>query len=355
MREVNLLVGSGGRRNYLVNWFREAMGQMGVRGTVSVIDATPHAPALADADRAAVVPPFASDEYFPALESICKDWDIDLAFSVNDYEATLWASHDRSPFADLGINLIAPTPVCQALVEDKAAYSGAFGGAQVLTPKTLLGTQAIDLVSLPWDGDVIIKHRYGSGSVGLTRAGANHWLGELRRVAAAATDRFGAPVASSEEGLENVVVQQAIDGVEHGLDIVHDFDGNFVTALARRKMRMRSGETDQATTVDATPFLTVAQQVGAVTGHRGLIDTDVMVDSDGLLHVIDVNPRFGGGYPFSHVAGARIPHAYLAWHLGESIQDEWLRYQPDVVSAKTEDIRVARADLASSDVSGKIA
>lgn len=352
MREVNLLIGSGGRRNYLVNWFREAMDEMGIRGTVSVIDATPHAPALADADRAAVVPPFSSGEYFPALESMCKDWNIGLAFSVNDYEATLWASHDRSPFADLGINLIAPSSVCQALVEDKAAYSGAFGSAQVLTPRTLIGTEAVDVGSLPWDGDVIIKHRYGSGSVGLTRAGSNDWLGELQRVAAAATDRFGSPVVSSAEGLENVVVQQAIEGVEHGLDIVHDFDGNFVTALARRKMRMRSGETDQAKTVDVAPFLTLAQQVGAVTGHRGLIDTDVMVDSGGLLHVLDVNPRFGGGYPFSHVAGVRIPHAYLAWHLGEPSQEEWLRYQPGVVSAKTEDIRVARAELTPADVAG---
>ncbi|KRF21041.1 hypothetical protein ASG90_01090 [Nocardioides sp. Soil797] len=318
------------------------MAGQGLKGTVCVIDASPSAPALADADRFSVVPPFASDEYFPAVAELCAAWGVGLAFSVNDFEATLWATDPSSPFSRGGVNLIAPSLVCQSLVEDKAAYRDAFESSGIRTPVTLIGTDAYGLDGLPWEGDVIIKHRFGSGSVGLARVAQHQWHGQLARTAAGAMDRLGRSVSSLEEGLGNVVVQQAIDGAEHGLDVVHDFDGKYVTTLARRKLRMRSGETDQAVTVSAEPFHEIARLLGGITKHRGLIDTDVIVNPAGVPYLIDVNPRFGGGYPFSHVAGAAIPHAYLAWHTGLAVADEWFSYEVGVTSAKTEDIRVAR-------------
>lgn len=338
---VNVLIGSGGRRNYLVNWFREAIKDLGIQGSVCVLDAARSAPALADADLAATVPPFSSDEYFPAVAELCREWDVDLALSLNDYEATQWSTSANAPFENMGINLIAPSGMCQALVEDKAAYRRAFESALVSTPETLTGAEALALTELPWQGEVIVKHRYGSGSVGLARVAQGSWRSEVLRVAETARDRFGEHVVNRDSGLVNVVVQQAIDGAEYGVDVVHDFEGQFVSTLVRRKLRMRSGETDQAVTVAPDDFVGVARAIGEVTAHRGLIDTDVLVDDAGQMFVIDVNPRFGGGYPFSHVAGARIPHAYLAWHLGRPVEIDWCSYSADVTSAKTEDIRIA--------------
>jgi carbamoyl-phosphate synthase large subunit len=342
MEEVNILIGSGGRRNYLVNWFRQAISDMGVKGAVCVIDATHAAPSLADADRFAIVPPFGSDEYFPALTSLCHEWNVGLAFSLNDFESTRWASAQQSPFSSLNVNLVAASASCQALVEDKLAYASAFNDGVLRTPITMTGIEAMEIDDLPWDGDVIVKHRYGSGSIGLARVSPNAWREQLLRTADGARDKDGAPVSLLADGLKNVVVQQAIDGVEYGLDVVHDFQGRFVASLARQKLRMRSGETDQATTVDAAPFLAAAQALGEVTGHRGLIDTDLIVDREGVPYVIDVNPRFGGGYPFSHVAGAQVPRAYVAWHLGRTEQAEWFDYAVGVTASKTEDIRIAR-------------
>ena len=61
---------------------------------------------------------------------------------------------------------------------------------------------------------------------------------------------------------------------------------------------------------------------------------DVFVDASGDIYVIDINPRFGGGYPFSHVAGARVPECYVAWTLGREPDPAWLRCRPDVVAGK---------------------
>ena len=37
-------------------------------------------------------------------------------------------------------------------------------------------------------------------------------------------------------------------------------------------------------------------------------------------YVIDMNARFGGGYPFSHLAGMDLPRAYVAWAEGKEAE-----------------------------------
>lgn len=342
--EVNILIGSGGRRNYLVNWFRAAIRDAGMRGRVCVIDSSPAAPALADADEMAVVPSFDSPDYFSSLETLCEKWSVDLAFSLNDFESSLWASASESPFLQMErINLVAASAECQRLVEDKAGYHRRLAAIGVSSPPTLVGSDALECEDLPWGGSrVVIKHRFGSGSNGLTICDRTDWRTRLMMVAERAADRNGRPAAGVPEGLQNTLVQQAIEGTEYGLDLVSDFNAVPQGLLARRKIRMRAGETDQAISQSPGPFLEMTRRLSSLTGHRGLIDVDVIVDNEGTQWLLDINPRFGGGYPFSHVAGANVPAAYLAWHLGLRADPLWLQSSVGVMSAKTEDIRLAR-------------
>ncbi len=110
--------------------------------------------------------------------------------------------------------------------------------------------------------------------------------------------------------------------------------------LARRKVRMRAGETDKAVTVDPAPCTRIAERIAEASDLTGLIDVDVFVDDFGGASVIDINPRFGGGYPFVHLAGADVPLYYLAQAFGVDIGESWNRYEWNVVSAKFESIRV---------------
>ena len=66
----------------------------------------------------------------------------------------------------------------------------------------------------------------------------------------------------------------------------------------------------------------------------------MFLDEDGTASVIDINPRFGGGYPFVHLAGADVPRYYLQRALGLEADDAWRRCTPGVVSAKHESVRV---------------
>ena len=75
-------------------------------------------------------------------------------------------------------------------------------------------------------------------------------------------------------------------------------------------------------------------KIAAAIPHVCLIDTYVIDDDDGRLWLIDINPRFGGGYPFSHLAGADAPAAYVRWSRGLYSGASLLEYKSDVVAAK---------------------
>ncbi len=115
--------------------------------------------------------------------------------------------------------------------------------------------------------------------------------------------------------------------------MINDLQGRYVSTLIKRKLSMRAGETDRAITVHDPELEALGQRLGQALGHVGNLDCDVIVGPDGP-RVIELNPRFGGSYPFAHQAGANLPAALLAWALGNAARPEWLRVRPNVTSAK---------------------
>ena len=65
----------------------------------------------------------------------------------------------------------------------------------------------------------------------------------------------------------------------------------------------------------------VGTAVGKALGHIGNLDMDVFVTED-AVYVLELNARFGGGYPFSHLAGVNLPKAIIKWLSGEALTDE---------------------------------
>ncbi|NWN81512.1 MAG: hypothetical protein HLX48_00750 [Halomonas sp.] len=66
---------------------------------------------------------------------------------------------------------------------------------------------------------------------------------------------------------------------------------------------MRAGETDKAVTVAPELFQETVAKISSVLPHRGNLDCDFL-ERDGKFYLLEINPRFGGGYPFTHLAGA---------------------------------------------------
>lgn len=328
---MNILLSSVGRRPYLVRWFRDALRDNAVDGTVIAADVDPHAPSRPFADAFVLAPTVVDPSYESWLRRTLTEHDVDLAISINDFELSTWALLSDDDELRSLVRLSADT---QRVIEDKFATSQALDAAEVSSPITWLGGTLPGPDDAP--GPFVTKGRFGSASRGLRFADRNTLQSAIDEAVQEVTTRQGVPALSQTEvpPSELLVVQERIDGVEYGLDVVSNLDGEYAGVLARRKIAMRSGETDRAVSVDPTPFEEIARGIAQAIPHPGTIDVDVFVDESGDCFVIDINPRFGGGYPFSHLSGARVPSCYVAWALGRSEDPSWLRYDTQVIAGK---------------------
>ncbi|WP_018296183.1 ATP-grasp domain-containing protein [Corynebacterium lubricantis] len=345
---MNILLTSIGRRPYLIRWFREALSANNLSGRAIAADLDPYSPAQAFATDFVIAPRVDDPAYRDWLANVLQEYSIDLAVSINDFELSEWA---LLPHTQEWAPLLRLTPETQRLVEDKFEMGEALAAGGVCTPATWLGSEVTGGVSTEKSGGTgskfITKGRYGSASRGLHFATADSLSNAIEIATLEVTTRQGiAALEQKDVAPESlVIVQERIEGIEYGVDVVCDLEGNFAAALARRKIAMRAGETDRAETVAPDAFTEVAKKVAAVVPHPGVIDIDVLVDGDGNQFVIDVNPRFGGGYPFSHLAGAHIPSAYVAWAAGLHVQREWFESTPGTFGSKyVEAVKVDGAD-----------
>ncbi len=102
---------------------------------------------------------------------------------------------------------------------------------------------------------------------------------------------------------KNFIYQEYIKGTELHFDILNDFNGKYLASCVKRKISMRNGETDVAETLIQKKFFKIAKSISKKIQHHGNLDCDAIVDKKGKIFFIDFNPRFGGGYPFTHLSG----------------------------------------------------
>jgi carbamoyl-phosphate synthase large subunit len=344
----NVLICSAGRRNYLVRWFREAVARSGDGGRVVVADANPLSPAQAEADHFELLPAISDGQYTAALEDICVRNDVALALSLNDFELSQWARGPASPACPTTfIHLAADV---QEVAEDKLLLAEVLRNTDFPSPPTVTARQWLSdpsALNIDESSSVVLKNRFGSGSKGLRIIPLSELRQAISERIADVHDQVGARVSDARAAADALVVQPLVPGVEYGVDVVCDFNGVVAAPLARRKLAMRHGETDSAVTVEAGSWHNYARQLTAAVPHRGIIDTDVIEDSNGRRWTIDVNPRFGGGYPFSHLAGADVPRSYLSWLSDAADARGALEYAPGVYSSKSLEVAQVRAPHAS--------
>ena len=190
---------------------------------------------------------------------------------------------------------------------------------------------------------VIIKPRWGMGSLAIYRADDIHELRVLYRKSRKDIAASYLKYEASADFEHSVLIQEVINGQEYGADIFHDLAGVCRSIVIREKLSMRSGETDCARIVDEPLIRSVLLQLSAVTGHIGNLDVDIFL-SGSTVYVLEMNARFGGGYPFSHVAGVNFPLALVKWLRGQEANEEILRANVGVIAQK--DISMLRLTIA---------
>ena len=301
----------------MVEYFKKALRG---EGLVFVANSV-MSPALGAADGHFLTPLIYSSDYIPFLLNKCRELEIGLVVSLFDIDLPVLAAH-REDFAKIGTTVAVSDPETLRYCNDKYQMFQKLREGGIGCPETVLAGTDAEAAYGNAARPVMVKPRFGMGSIGLYKAcGRTEVTGAVAMCQREVAETY-LKYESAETPGQAVILQECVDGAEYGLDVICDLKGNYVNTIVRRKLGMRSGETDEAIILGPEdPDYSVLQETGkklaALIRPRGLTDVDVMMaPGSGRPYVIDINARFGGGYPFSHIAGADVPGAYVLWMKG---------------------------------------
>ena len=143
-------------------------------------------------------------------------------------------------------------------------------------------------------------------------------------------------LATASVGDEYIMIQEKLTGKEFGLDVMNDLEGNNVAISVKQKLAMRAGETDKAITVDLPEVRDIGETIGHNLRHIGNLDVDIMQRANGDYCVLELNPRFGGGFPFSYEAGVNLPKAMVLWLQNKEVDTSILQPEYGRMFAKND-------------------
>ncbi len=312
---MNILLTSVGRRAYLVKYFKDALNG---DGKVFVSNSDDMTVAFNYADEHVITPIIYSDHYIPFLLNYCKEKKIDVLMSLFDIDLLVLAKHKKD-FAAIGTRVIVSDSQFVSVCNDKWETYLFLKNNGFNVPKTYMSIcdvrQAIDNGEI--DFPIIVKPRFGCGSIAMTIADDIDDLTYLYNRAVKTIEQSYLKYESAAVE-EKVIFQEFLRGQEYGADIINDLNGNHINAIIKKKIAMRAGETDIAEVVSKPEIKAVAEHLAKISGHIGNLDCDIF-EVNGVPYILEMNARFGGGYPFSHIAGCDLPGAIIDWCNGKDV------------------------------------
>lgn len=312
---MNVLLTSVGRRAYMIKYFKNVLGDS---GEVHVCNSDDKTVAFYYADKSVLSPLIYDEKYIPFLLDYCKENKIDILISLFDIDLLVLAKN-KEKFAEIGTKVIVSDPEVIEKCNDKWKTYSFLKENGFNVPKTYLSLEetilALDRGDLKYP--VIVKPRFGCGSIAMSVAEDEMALLYYFRRNTRTINRSYLRFESDAED-EKILYQEFLPGQEYGADIINDLDGNLQNVIVKKKLAMRAGETDISETVDEPVIKEELERLSRAMRHIGNMDCDVFL-VDGKPYILEMNARFGGGYPFSHMAGCDLPRAIVSWCRGESV------------------------------------
>lgn len=329
---MNILFTCAGRRTYLLKYFKENMKSC---DKVVATDMQLTAPALQAADIKIQVPAVYDPQYVDITLGICKAHKIDALISLNDLELPILGEH-KAKFEALGVTVIVSDPDVIDICFDKFKTAQWVESIGLNAPKTYvtLASAKEALAKGEIAFPLFMKPRWGSGSIGLETIDDMEELDIYYHLLMKKIKK--SILATASVGDEYIMIQEKLTGKEFGLDVMNDLQGNNVAVSVKQKLAMRAGETDKAITVDIPEVYEMGRIIGMNLKHIGNLDVDIMQRANGDFCVLELNPRFGGGYPFSYEAGVNMPKAIIQWVKGEKVDAAILKPEIGRMFAKND-------------------
>ena len=149
---------------------------------------------------------------------------------------------------------------------------------------------------------LIAKPRYGKGSKGIVKINNEN---ELKYV------RFNS---------ENLIFQEYLPGTEYTIDVLSDMECEPILAVPRIRVETRAGISTVGTIVKDENISETCKSIAKFLKIRGPCCIQMKESNDGILKIVEVNPRMGGGTIFAALAGANFPAMILDMVNGKKLK-----------------------------------
>lgn len=317
---MNILIASAGRRTKLVQYF---MNEFNKDGKVVVTDCDKLAPTMHIGAKGYIVPKITDENYISKIIEICKKENIDGILSLIDPELSLLAANSNK-FEEIGVKVLVSDYKATELCFDKMRMFEFLREHGFKCAKTYCDIEKfkLDLKNNKISFPVFIKPRTGSASLGINKVDNIKHLEILFELS------------------DDMIIQEFLDGQEYGIDVYTDFiSKEIVSIFAKKKIRMRSGETDKAVSIKDDKLFELIKVFVSKLGTLGPIDIDVFkVGED--YYISEVNPRFGGGHLLAYECGDNYPK-YIKNNLKNKINISNIgNYNPDIYMLKHDTLNI---------------
>lgn len=304
---MNILLTSTGRRTYMVNYFKDVLlGQGEIHAANSA-----QTYSLSIADKYVITPLIYDDNYIDFLLNYCINENINAVIPLFDIDLPI-LSKSKSKFSEHNIEIVVSDSQIIEVCNDKWLTHNFLNKNAFKTPISFIDINdtlnAIKhgLIRYP----LIIKPRWGMGSIGIYEAENEEELKILYRKTFRSIENSYLQYESNQELDKSIIIQEKLFGEEYGIDIFNNLSGELLACVPKKKIAMRAGETDSAEIIFNEKLIDIGGKLSSIMKHVGNLDVDCFFHNN-EFYILEMNCRFGGQYPFSHLAGVNFPKAVV--------------------------------------------
>lgn len=300
---MNILITSAGQRVSLVRAFQKELKTIYPESKVFTTDMFPELSAACNiSDKYFTVRRVTDPKYIDHLIEICKDNEIRMIVPTIDTELLILAQN-KVRFSELGIHAIISSVPFIEQCRDKRKTNLFFQDRQIEVPRTIdkMNPQ-FPLFIKPYDGSLSVNTFLIESPEQLT----NFHL-------------------TNEKFLFMEYIDKK-DHAEYTIDMYFDKSGHVKCIVPRKRLLVRAGEINKGLTCKNKIVSFLKDKLDHIDGAVGCLTVQVFLNEyTERIIAIEINPRFGGGYPLSYKAGANYP-LYL---INEYFNDQNIRYTDD--------------------------
>lgn len=299
----NILITSVGRRVSLVKAFIKELKAIDKSGKVYVAESNPKlSPAAQVAHKVFKVCKITHSNYIDMLLDICCKNDISLIIPTLDTEL-LGLSKNCEKFTAIGVQVVLSSEHFIGACNNKLKTHELFRSLNVNVSEIYTKQN----YKLP----LFIKPIVGSNSV-------NNYI------------------VKNENQLSNYHFQNDelcfFEYLDHNIydeftcDLYYNKSSQLKCAIPRKRIEIRGGEVSKGLTQKNKVKTFIDKKFEYLEGARGCITLQLFMHKEtNAIKGIEINPRFGGGFPLSYLAGGNYPK----WIIQEYILNQTIDYFDD--------------------------